>query len=258
MMPSIWACNHRRERCIQPAIPALYMPLQKTTMSETSRRVTVHLVQTDHDAEDAEKPGLQGRRGTQRDLHNTRKPALNKPLLLSTTCAATTRNGGTRKARLPPLLPLPLAAPTRLQRRTRLLHSLCDTPLLLHLPLLPPPQCGLEEVLDRAGVHCLGRSVRQRRRGEERHRGDRECPTLRLRIRQDSGPLTSARCLLCPQAVRPRPCITAVMQGRSELHRDGLPLVPKHRAQPSGCCGGCGGCGGGCGTDGMLMTYLCR
>ena len=30
-----------------------------------------------------------------------------------------------------------------------------------------------------------------------------------------------------------RPPITAVMQGRSELHCDGLPLVPKHRAQQS-------------------------
>ena len=69
-----------------------------------------------------------------------------------------------------------------------LLKSLCDTPLLLvpprqlHLPLLPlflllpPPQCGLEEVLRRAGV-------RQQRCGEERHRGnhvtDRDCSLQR-------------------------------------------------------------------------------
>ena len=97
--------------------------------------------------------------------------------------ASTTRNGGTRKATLPPLLPLPLAATTRLQSNARLLKSLCDTLLQLvssrqlHLPLLPlllllpPPQCGLEEVFDSAGVHCLGRSVRQHRRGEERRRG---------------------------------------------------------------------------------------
>ena len=32
--------------------------------------------------------------------------------------------------------------------------------------------------------------------------------------------------------MRTKPHITAVMQGRSELHGDGLPLVPKHRAQP--------------------------
>ena len=33
--------------------------------------------------------------------------------------------------------------------------------------------------------------------------------------------------------MRPRPHITAVMQGRGELQCDGLPLVSKPRAQPS-------------------------
>ena len=59
-----------------------------------------------------------------------------------------------------------------------LAHALRLHNLLL---LLPPPllllllllhEHGLEEVLHRAGVHCLSRSVRRQRCGEERHRGN--------------------------------------------------------------------------------------
>ena len=62
-----------------------------------------------------------------------------------------------------------------------------------------------EEVLDCAGVHCLGRSVRQHRRRAERHRGshvtDRDCPTLRHEILEDSRPRTSGSgSRLCPWA----------------------------------------------------------
>ena len=53
------------------------------------------------------------------------------------------------------------------------------------------------------------------------------------RVRLVNLHLPCARRLLCPYAgVRPRPHITAVMQGRGELQCDGLPLVSKPRAQP--------------------------
>ena len=68
---------------------------------------------------------------------------------------------------------------------------------------------------------------------------------LNVRGLEYSSPSSTRSTLVNDQAIKwagrrsSQACITAVMQGRSDLHRDGLPLVPKHRAQslPSPPCG---------------------
>ena len=74
-----------------------------------------------------------------------------------------------------------------LQRLPHLLPPLLLLLLLLHGKRL------LEEEGEGSAVDCLTCRVGQKRHGQQRcwgsHVTDRDCPSLRLRLRQDAGPL---------------------------------------------------------------------
>ncbi len=187
------------------------MPLPESTMSEPYSR-TVLQVCTGHNAEHLRPGGNRSQHSAHSNI-TSKTSKTSMPLPQSTTSAA--RRGiwrGTRKLLLPPLLPFTLGPPVQdvvgdppdlMVRATLRRHCHQRVEFLLLLPLVPLLLLLLlrlgkqrrEEEGEGASVDCLTCRAGQKRNGQQRHWGshvtDRDCPSLRLRLCQDAGPLTS-------------------------------------------------------------------